>query len=138
MYNNKNELGDEFHYILDCPFFEQYRNIYIPKYYYSRPNVLKYKLLLSSKKKSELIKLIVKFITEFIFITVRTNSVISIGVIPSSNFNRYKKILNECGFAYIWNTQTFVDQNWLRLTIIRNLQDQFEQYWHSFDWHTIT
>jgi hypothetical protein len=42
-----------------------------------------------------------------------------------------KKILNECGFAYIWNTQTFVDPNWLRLTIIRNLQDQFEQYWHS-------
>ena len=54
---HKNELGDEFHYILDCPFFEQDRNIYIPKYYYSRPNVLKYKLLLSSKKKSELIKL---------------------------------------------------------------------------------
>ena len=42
-----------------------------------------------------------------------------------------KKILSECGFAYIWNTQTFVDPNWLRLTIIRNLQDQFEQYWHS-------
>jgi hypothetical protein len=38
---------------------------------------------------------------------------------------------SECGFAYIWNTQTFVDPNWLRLTIIRNLQDQFEQYWHS-------
>ena len=54
---NKNELGDEFHYILDCPFFEQDRNIYIPKYYYSRPNVLKYSLLLSSKEKSELIKL---------------------------------------------------------------------------------
>ena len=44
-----------------------------------------------------------------------------------------KKILNECGFTYtcIWNTQTFVDPNWLRLTIIRNLQEQFEQYWHS-------
>ena len=28
---NKNELGDEFHYILDCPCFEQVRNIYIPK-----------------------------------------------------------------------------------------------------------
>jgi hypothetical protein len=40
---NKNKLGDEFHYILDCPFFEQDRNIYIPKYYYSRTNVLKYK-----------------------------------------------------------------------------------------------
>jgi hypothetical protein len=54
---NKNELGDDFHYILDCPFFEQDWNIYIPKYYYSRPYVLKYKLLFSSKKKSELIKL---------------------------------------------------------------------------------
>ena len=42
-----------------------------------------------------------------------------------------QKILNECGFAYIWNTQTFVDPNWLRLTNIRNLQAQFEQYWHS-------
>jgi hypothetical protein len=42
-----------------------------------------------------------------------------------------KKILNECGFAYIWNTQTFVDPNWLQLTIIRNLQDQSKQYWHS-------
>jgi hypothetical protein len=42
-----------------------------------------------------------------------------------------KNILKECEFAYIWNTQTFVDPNWLRLTIIRNLQDQFEQYWHS-------
>ena len=42
-----------------------------------------------------------------------------------------KKIINECGFAYIWNTQIFVDPNWRRLTIIRNLQDQFEQYWHS-------
>ena len=43
-----------------------------------------------------------------------------------------QKILNECGFTYIWNTQTFVDPNWLRLTIIRNLQDQFEQYCHFF------
>jgi hypothetical protein len=60
---NKNDLGDEFHNILNCPFFEQDRNIYIPKYYYSRPNVLKYKLLLSSKKKSELIKLS-KFINQ--------------------------------------------------------------------------
>jgi hypothetical protein len=46
----KNELGDEFHYILDCSFFEQDRKICIPKYCCSRPNVLKYKLLLSSKR----------------------------------------------------------------------------------------
>ena len=32
--------------------------------------------------------------------------------------------------VYLEHT-TFVDPNWLRLTIIRNLQDQFEQYWHS-------
>ena len=36
---------------------EQDRKIDIPKYCYSRPIVLKYKLLLSSKKKSESIKL---------------------------------------------------------------------------------
>jgi len=48
----KNELGDECHYILDSSFFEQDRNIYIPKYYYSRPIILEYKLLFSSKKKS--------------------------------------------------------------------------------------
>ena len=48
----KNDLGDECHYILDSPFFEQDRNIYIPKYYYSRPIILEYKLLFSSKKKS--------------------------------------------------------------------------------------
>ena len=33
--------------------------------------------------------------------------------------------------SHIFGTQTFIDPNWLRLTIIRNLQDQFEQYWHS-------
>ena len=31
----------------------------------------------------------------------------------------------------IWNTQTLVNPNWLRFAIIRNLQDQFEQNWHS-------
>jgi hypothetical protein len=58
-------------------------NIYIPKYYYSMPNVLKYKLLLSSKKKSELIKLS-KFInhinktvcTQLSFLFKSENSVI--------------------------------------------------------------
>jgi len=56
--------------ILDCPFFEQDRKIYIPKYYDSRPNVLKCKLLLSSKKKSELVKLIkvIKYITKTVCI----------------------------------------------------------------------
>ena len=69
---NKNELGDEFHYILECPFFEQDRKIHIPKYYYSRPHVLKYKLLFSSKLKSELIKLreFIKFFKSIIFILI--------------------------------------------------------------------
>ena len=34
-----------------------------------------------------------------------------------------KTIINECAFAYIWNTETFVNSNWMCLTIIRNLQD---------------
>ena len=42
-----NDLGDEFHYLLKCPFFNSKRKQYIPRYYYTNPNVLKYKELLN-------------------------------------------------------------------------------------------
>ncbi len=46
---NLNDVGDEFHFLLKCPFFESDRKTYIKKYYFCRPNMLKYKeLLLSS------------------------------------------------------------------------------------------
>jgi len=42
-----------------------------------------------------------------------------------------KGILNECGLAYIWNTQTFQNTEWLKLNIKQTLRDQFIQLWSS-------
>jgi hypothetical protein len=36
---NLEEIGDEFHYILNCPYFKQYRDIYIKKRYTKRPTI---------------------------------------------------------------------------------------------------
>ena len=35
---DNNDIGDEMHYFLICPFFQQQRAEYLPKYYYTRPN----------------------------------------------------------------------------------------------------
>ena len=47
---NDNDVGDEFHYLLTCPFFENERKEHLKPYYYRRPNVLKLKALSSNKK----------------------------------------------------------------------------------------
>ena len=43
----RSDLGDEYHYLLVCPFFSNVRRKYIPTYYFSRPNTIKYKELLT-------------------------------------------------------------------------------------------
>ena len=60
-----NDLGDEFHYILVCPYFHLERKKYLKKYYLSKPNVIKFQDLLASSKKSQLAN-VVKFITHLI------------------------------------------------------------------------
>ena len=42
-----------------------------------------------------------------------------------------KGIINECGLAYIWNTQTFQNTEWLKINIKQTLRDQFIQLWLS-------
>ena len=51
---NLEDVGDEMHYLLICPFFQNERRMYIKKYYYARPNTLKFKQLLSTDKISVL------------------------------------------------------------------------------------
>ena len=58
---NLNDQGDEFHYILVCPYFSAKRKIYIKNYYYTRPNGIKFSQLFNSKNISEL-KNLIKFI----------------------------------------------------------------------------
>ena len=38
---NMDALGDEYHYVLICPFFKQIREQYLKAYYYIRPSHLK-------------------------------------------------------------------------------------------------
>ena len=47
-----NLCGDEYHYLLICPFFARERDIYLKRYYYCRPNLVKFELLLSSTNRN--------------------------------------------------------------------------------------
>jgi hypothetical protein len=54
-----NDIGDEFHYLLICQDYANERSKYIPRYYYTRPNMLKFKELLNSENINILKKLAV-------------------------------------------------------------------------------
>jgi hypothetical protein len=43
-----NDIGDEYHYLLRCPYFTIARHKYIPNYYYTQPNILKFKELMTT------------------------------------------------------------------------------------------
>ena len=54
---DKNEIGDEFHYLFTCPAFSNERTHLIKPYYYNRPNILKLKQLMQSRNKNTLMNL---------------------------------------------------------------------------------
>lgn len=55
------EIGDEFHYLFSCNFFQQKRILYINKYYRVRPNTIKMYSLINSNNR-DLVKKLIKFI----------------------------------------------------------------------------
>ena len=54
---NLNDVGDNFHYLLICPYFRTDRKRYLNSRYYTRPNILLYQELLAILDKKELEKL---------------------------------------------------------------------------------
>ena len=54
---DKNELGDEYHYILECPVFQNPRNRYLSDFYVRNPSRGKFVLLLQSSNVTVLSKL---------------------------------------------------------------------------------
>lgn len=54
---DKNELGDEYHYLFNCDFFKNTRKKYIDNYYCQHPNCFKYESLMNSKDRTTLLKL---------------------------------------------------------------------------------
>ena len=55
------DVGDEFHYVFCCDFFNNDRRSLLPPYFCRRPNCLKFKQLFSNDKKTVLLNL-VKFV----------------------------------------------------------------------------
>ena len=41
-------LGDEYHYLLECTYFEDLRKVYLPRNVFTRPNTVKFKHLMNS------------------------------------------------------------------------------------------
>ena len=54
---NLKEIGDEFHYLFTCPYYQTKRTELLPKYYCKYPNVIKYNELLNTTKRDVLLKL---------------------------------------------------------------------------------
>ena len=52
-----NDIEDEFHFILKCPFYSDIRKMYIKKYYYQKPSMFKLVNLLSTQIVKELCNL---------------------------------------------------------------------------------
>jgi hypothetical protein len=52
-----NDLGDEFHYLLVCPFFKEKRNKLLNRRFYNNPNILKFKELLATNDRIQLTNL---------------------------------------------------------------------------------
>jgi len=52
-----NQIGDEYHYIFECTNLSEKRNSLLPKHLIERPNIIKFKNLMTSKRKPILQKL---------------------------------------------------------------------------------
>ena len=62
---NLNDIEDEFHFTLICPAYENIRKQYIDKYFYNRPSVYKFIILLNSVKPKVLKNLALYIIKSF-------------------------------------------------------------------------
>ena len=54
---NTGDIGDEYHYLLVCPLFQEARIKFIPKSFYVKPSVFKFLQLINSEEHKVLIQL---------------------------------------------------------------------------------
>ena len=54
---NSNDIEDEYHFVIVCPLYTDIRKMYIDKFYYNRPSMHKFILLLTNNKTKVLNKL---------------------------------------------------------------------------------
>ena len=70
IYCENRQIDDEYHFICECPIFNNLRGMYIKPYYRIRPNVYKLCQLLSTQNNTDIIKL-GKYIKEAFQIRIR-------------------------------------------------------------------
>ena len=58
---NLNQVESEFHFLLVCPLYRELRTRFFNRYFYTWPNIMKFKELMSSSQKPVIVKL-AKFI----------------------------------------------------------------------------
>ena len=58
------EIGDEFLYIFNCPFFADQRSTYLPKYCHVHPSAPKFKSIMNDKTKLRNLANCIKIILE--------------------------------------------------------------------------
>ena len=56
---NTNEVEDEYHFLIVCPFFADVRKLFFKKYFYTRPSMLKYKNLMNTNNKGVRKKIVI-------------------------------------------------------------------------------
>ena len=54
---NSSQIGDEYHYIFECKYFNKKRKQSLSNYFINRHNIIKFSELMSSKRKPILKKL---------------------------------------------------------------------------------
>ena len=54
---NLNDIGDEYHYLMTCPVFEEFRDLYLPDFYKNRPSVFKFIQLMTTTNPKLLFRL---------------------------------------------------------------------------------
>ena len=60
----QSEIGDEFHYIFNCPFFADQSGTYLPKYCHIHPSAPKFKSIMNDKTKLRSLANFIKIILE--------------------------------------------------------------------------
>ena len=73
---NRDEMGDEFHYLFECDFFKKTRTIYLPKFYQRHANILKFQKLMSVRN-LKLLQQLSRFIFWYNFIITDLGPVLS-------------------------------------------------------------
>ena len=102
------EIGDEFHYVLQCPNFVTERKIIIPKILFNRPSTLKLSSLFN-KKKPETWNYSQAMGLEFFFFVAQN-------IFPEINFRLYDKN-SESGYFFFLHQNQNICSATLRIRI---------------------